>query len=650
MRSLQLVGSFLVTRAELLTLVLAVLALPVRVAVSAGMSADVLRFYCLFVALVAAVVTILPVKKAWLDGPRLCLLLVALWSVPSIHDRVGGDGIEYYVQARSLLFDFDLDFENDYAGLGAPPIMSGGEVTSRMPVGVALFWIPAMGVAHISAVIASVLGVEMSTDGFSPYYQGAATSSTFFYGVLAIVLIELGTRRLYGRAIAFVTAAGIWFATPFYFYLTANPFMSHGVSVFTVTAFALSWWRARETEEIRPWVITGIWAGLMALVRVQDGMLILIPVLDLILSRERGIARRLGALLSGPAVAGVIQASIWFARYGIGFVGTVQSYGGLAESAPQWVDFLLSPRHGLLTWTPLFAASLLGWLLLLRSQRRAVLAIWAAFAVQVLFNSSTQDWWGADSFGQRRMLGMLPLFAWGLAEIIAALRRRPMWLIGGAMLGLAMWNAQLAYIYNSMMVATRDDALTFDKVAEAQVELVYRRLLRAHRWMPSPVWVVLYDNLKGVWLHDGSRSFGGLVDLGEEPEGFYPLVGDGWFVPEFEDRISFRQSRGRRSWLTLLIRNPKDYVLTFRARREVEDFPVSARVDINGNALGELDLVAGWSTYRLEVPESVLLPGVNQLFFYPETPRRRLPGFRGRNTVMSVDWISLEPVEFSSLR
>ncbi len=88
MRSLQLVGSFLVTRAELLTLVLAVLALPVRVAVSAGMSADVLRFYCLFVALVAAVVTILPVKKAWLDGPRLCLLLVALWSVPSIHDRV----------------------------------------------------------------------------------------------------------------------------------------------------------------------------------------------------------------------------------------------------------------------------------------------------------------------------------------------------------------------------------------------------------------------------------------------------------------------------------------------------------------------------------------------------------------------------------
>ena len=32
MRSLQLVGSFLVTRAELLTLVLAVLALPVRVA------------------------------------------------------------------------------------------------------------------------------------------------------------------------------------------------------------------------------------------------------------------------------------------------------------------------------------------------------------------------------------------------------------------------------------------------------------------------------------------------------------------------------------------------------------------------------------------------------------------------------------------
>jgi len=44
-----------------------------------------------------------------------------------------------------------------------------------------------------------------------------------------------------------------------------------------------------------------------------------------------------------------------------------------------------------------------------------------------------------------------------------------MWLLAGGMLGLALWNSQLAYIYNSMMITTRDDALTIDQVTEAQV-------------------------------------------------------------------------------------------------------------------------------------------------------------------------------------
>jgi len=164
--------------------------------------------------------------------------------------------------------------------------------------------------------------------------------------------------------------------------------------------------------------------------------------------------------------------------------------------------------------------------------------------------------------------------------------------------------------------------------------------------MPSAAWVILYDNLKGVWLDEGARSFNGMVDLGEEPEGYFPVVGDGWFEPELEERISFRQARGRRAWLTIPIKKPRDYVLTVRVRREVEAFPVSARLDINGNTVGELDLVAGWSSYRFQVPERVLRPGLNQLvFFFPDTPRVRIPGFRGRNTVMSVDWLLFEPVE-----
>src|SRR5207244_11413737 len=56
-------------------------------------------------------------------------------------------------------------------------------------------------------------------------------------------------------------------------------------------------------------------------------------------------------------------------------------------------------------------------------QRLAVLLA-AGFAGSVLVNASMQDWWGAEAFGQRRLLGLTPLFALGLGEVLAALSAR----------------------------------------------------------------------------------------------------------------------------------------------------------------------------------------------------------------------------------
>jgi hypothetical protein len=47
-----------------------------------------------------------------------------------------------------------------------------------------------------------------------------------------------------------------------------------------------------------------------------------------------------------------------------------------------------------------------------------------AFVVQVWVNASIHDWWGGDSFGQRRLLSSLPLFAMGLAFLLERVRRR----------------------------------------------------------------------------------------------------------------------------------------------------------------------------------------------------------------------------------
>ncbi|MGH9318469.1 MAG: hypothetical protein ACRD3V_01055 [Vicinamibacteria bacterium] len=630
--------------AEWGVLLLAGLALAFRIAVSGALPAGALRTICWITFAVSVLVLLLPGRRRWLDAHRVVLLAIGLWSLPSVYGRVGGDGIEYFVQARSLVFDRDLDFENDYELLGAPPIISAqGQITSRMPFGTALLWAPSLALTHAGASLASGFGADVLTNGASPLYQTAATTTSFLLGFLALIFLEKTLRLRYGAATALLVTAGAWLATPLHFYMVANPFMSHAASVFTATLFVINWLEAREGESLRPWAVAGGWAGLMMLVRPQDGVLLLIPVVDLLFSRK-DLVRRIAALSVGPMACGLLQVLIWLAMYGSRFTYVVMSHGRLAATSPQIVGLLLSPRHGLLTWTPIFFASLAGWLLLARRSQSIALGIWLAFAMAVFLNSTNQDWWGSDSFGQRRMLGMLPLFAWGLAETFDVLRRRPMVLLSTAVVLLIAWNLRFAHIYNSMMVGTRNDALTLDRVAEAQVELSYRQLVEWHSWMPSALWVVLYDNLKGVWLDDGARSLKGMVDLGEEPEGYFPLVGDGWFKPEFEGRTSFRRSRTRRSRLTVPLREGKDCIVEVRARSEVESDAVDARLHVNGTNVGSVRLTEGWTVYSFEVSKSVLRPGLNELaFVYSDTPRTLDRSFRGKNAVWSVDWVRFLP-------
>ncbi len=597
-----------------------------------------------------ATVAVFFLRPRWLDGYRLVLIVAALWFLNDVYLRIGGDGVEYFVQARSMLFDYDLDFANDYEGLGRRPVLSAnGETTSRFPVGVSLLWLPALMLAHAGALVASILGSHVATDGFSALYEAAATLATYVYGFGALVLMESYLRRLFGAAISLLTVLAVWLAAPLIFYMTANPSMSHGVSAFTGSLFVWWWLQARETRTARDWMWCGLAGGLAILVRLPDAALLLLPLIDLVWAdRSRRLAEW-GAFLAGPVLCAVVQTALWLSLYGLGFPGIVSTQSMVAASPPQVLPFLFSSHHGLLTWTPLYLGSVLGWASLLRRSRTIALSAALAFAASVLINSSTGDWWASESFGQRRLVGFVPLFALGLGASVEALVRRPLVAVAAVFALLIGWNLQLAYIFNGERIAGKDEALPFDRVVYAQVDVVYRKLLVADAWMPRVVWVQLYDALKGVWLFGGYESFDGKIDLGGEPAGFKTLVGDGWFEPQTEEvdglTIRYRQSRGRRSWLSVPIRRAEDFQVLVWLRREFDKPGVHVRLDVNGHVLGEHELRDGWSGYRFDLDREVVRPGINQLtFVYSATPRVVIPDFHGRNATVAVDWIKFQRV------
>lgn len=633
--------------AEAVFLVLAAMCWAAKVAVDSG-APPALLTVVLVLAAAAAVAAVLnggPPAR-WLDGGRLLLVLVGLAQLPGVYARLGGDGFEYYVLARSAVFDRDLDLANDFAGLGARPVVSPrGEVTSRVPIGVSLMWLPPLLLVHAAVGLASLLGASLRADGFSAPYQSAVTTATYLYSLLGLAILEGVLRRFYGAAIAVLVTLAIWWATPLFFYAIANPSVSHGVSAFLATLFVAAWLRFRTSDRPADWALVGAAGSLLSLVRIQDAVLLLLPLLDLAWRRRASALRLAAAFAAAPAAGALLQALVWARLWGgREFVSLLAHQGPGFTPHLAWLELLLSPRHGLFSWNPLYLAACAGWLLWLRRDARLAAYFVLAFALAVAVNASMGDWWGSEAFGQRRLLGLTPLFALGLGEVLAFVRRHPLVPVAGILAVLVLWNQGLAYIYNSELVAPRKEALNLEQLAPAQVDVLYRGLLET-RLVPEPLWVIAYDNLKGVWLDEGPRSLRGTIDLGSEPAVLPLVVGHNWYPPQAEGETTYRRSKGRRSWLRVPIRTVGDFEGVLRLRAEQPDLPVTVAVEINGVGVGETTAPPAWGEYAFAVPASALHPGLNDLaLVYSASPRQDLPGYRGKDAAVAVDWVRLRRV------
>ncbi len=168
-------------------------------------------------------------------------------------------------------------------------------------------------------------------------------------------------------------------------------------------------------------------------------VLLALPLLDVLLAGAPRRARGASAYAAGAVLLLPLQVTAWRLLHGPGFLELVRN-ANLVGGEPQILALLFSARHGLFTWTPVFLLAVAGWLLGLRRDARLFGLALAGFVLAVLANASMQDWWWSDAFGQRRLLGLIPLFALGLAEGIAFLAVRPLLTLSASMAALALWN------------------------------------------------------------------------------------------------------------------------------------------------------------------------------------------------------------------
>jgi len=546
--------------------------------------------------------------------------LVAQLSRPA--PRLESDAVEYYAHLRSLYYDLDLEFSNEFEHFG---ILSRGDKTNPTPtghrrtifsVGPALLWLPFYAAGDAAARVAGD-----TERGYSAWHVRAVCLGSLLFVVAGLLLLDDVVRPLYPAA-ATPSALLLLYATMLWWYATVEPVMSHPGS-FLLAALALRlWWPQRRALGLRRSALLGLVIGLLASVRWQGGVLLLLPAGSQLLALRRAplATIRTGVLtLLAFALGALPQMLAWKAIFGH-YLLPDPPHGSdfLRLDHPWLLETFFSSRHGLLYWTPVLWGGFLGLVLLLRRDPATALMLLAPLAVISYVNACSGDWWAGGSFSNRRFDQALPLLAIGLAHVVSGLqhltRRRP-GVVLCAFLGLVVaWNALLMAQYRTNRLPL-DQTVSFARVAENAAGLLQQTVGTPLAWPANWVFAAQldldpgrYDLMSGKYLFYRQNNLGGVIDLGD-PRADPALVGPGWGAPRNCENVQCRAlaTRGR---LFAGLDVPETLEVAVRARGRG-----TLHLSVNGTGVGAFALGERLAEHRLRVPVERWRRELNELTF-----------------------------------
>jgi hypothetical protein len=466
--------------------------------------------------------------------------------------RLDADAVEYFSHVRSLYFDQDLDFANEFAHFGiltrgdkVRPTVTGHRRTI-FSVGPALLWMPFYAAGDVVARFAGD-----REDGYSPYHIRAVCLASLGYGLVGLLLVYRILQALYGESVATWAAALLLYATFLVWYMVHEAAMSHALSFFASALVLAAWWPGRRRLGSGRAALLGLLIGVGATVRWQNAVLLLLPAASLLLAFAgfeavsstgdgRSAARSRASVVS-RALPVIRRELVVLATFVLGAAPQMLAWKAifgeyLLEDPPHGKDFLrldhpyllntfFSSRHGLLYWTPVLWGGFLGFLAFFRRDRFTALALGLPLVVMSYVNACSGDWWAGGSFSNRRFDSVLPLLAVGLGatlfSFVEAVRRRPLRLAWALGLGFVVWN-QLFILQYRQARLPQDDTVSFTAVVEGNAEMLGRLVGTPLAWPANGVFAAeldlppaRYDLAVGKYLFYRQNNLGGLIKMGD---------------------------------------------------------------------------------------------------------------------------------------
>ncbi len=426
-----------------------------------------------------------------------CLLVfaVSIFAPHSDKSLLGYDGMEQYLYLRSALLDGDIVFNNEYiyyiengyfpTTLGrleietftdGPDIL--GNWWRQYPVGMAVVWLPAFLIAHLVTVVVNASGYLIEPNGYTIFYEIAVNVETMLLAYVGILYSYHFARQFFEYTEAVVATLSVWLATNLIYYMTGETTMSHNVSLAGIAAFLYYWDKSRGERSYRQWALLGGIIGLTTMIRWQEGLFFL-PILfveTIFQIQRRRLDRKWLTGLALFAVTAFIvfipQMVAWKITLGQ-FITYPRTAGFMSWTNPQMGKVLFSMRHGWITWTPLVGLALIGLLIFSRKNQLLGILFFVIILIQVYINGALPDWWGAQAFGQRRLINTTPILILGVAALLE--RTKPYKLVRYLTIGLVavliLWNGLFMIQYRFGFIPL-EEAITWHDLTWGKFEVL----------------------------------------------------------------------------------------------------------------------------------------------------------------------------------
>ena len=349
----------------------------------------------------------------------------------------GEDPVSYFGTAHSVLFDHDFNLNNEYERVQPDGrYWTANQPGSGLPGNVWGLGYPFLEIPLLAIGTGIDALAGNPRDGYSHW-------AVFFYCIGSALMTGAGMVALFTllRAVAeywqimpedhraidgLLVTFVIFFGTSVGYYAFSQ--LSHASTFLFASLFLATWWRFRESESGRDWLILGLIGGFLSICRWQDVLYLGGPLLyDLfgpdVLKKRVAFWRSRLLYAIGAGVCWIPQVIAWKAIYGK-YLTIPQGGGIFSFPPPHMLQVLLSTRNGWFTWTPVTILGAIGLLLGAFKATRIFLPWIIVLSLQIGVLGSIPFWHGVESFGARYLVSDTPLIGLG---IITAVAMSSMW-------------------------------------------------------------------------------------------------------------------------------------------------------------------------------------------------------------------------------